>query len=1044
MTVDLRFGVLGNLYVERAGTPAPVPRSTVLRGLLGALLLGAGNAVDVEQLTGLVWADRAERTSRKSVHVGISRLRNWLGALAGPGDGVAIEYHAGAYLLTVAPELIDLGRFRGLVDEASTVSDPAGRGRRLLRALDLRRGQVLEGLTRLDRTDTLIRSVEADIRKAVLSLAETALSSGDPAMAIPAVRDLAVEHPFDEPVHARLIRLLAADGQQAAALDGYRELRERLVEELGVEPSALVKRVHLTVLSGQSASMGDARSPGEEEKEESIPEAPPAPAQLPADIPDFTGRETETGLVAAALGRDAVSDRAPAVRVVVITGLGGIGKTALAVHAAHRFAGSFSGGQLYANLKGASDSPADPADVLSGFLRALGVSGAAIPEPLEERAAMYRSCLAGHRLLIVLDNAATEEQIRPLIPGDPGSAVVVTSRAPLTGLEGAAPVPLDVLGTEQAHELLGRIVGAARVAAEPRAAGEILRLCDYIPLALRIAGARLRGRPGWSLAHLVELLADRRGRLDELRAGDLAVRVGFELTYARLPADARQALRHLGLLEAPDFPAWVVAALLDVPAAHADRQIETLIDAHLLTVVRAGERAALRYRMHDLVRLYAWERGQAEDSAHERLAAVERALGAWLGLLEEAAERVPGPVYALMHGTAERRRLPPAARAELLDDPMGWLDAERTALFAAVSQSCALNLDELAWDLAASMERYLDVRSLTGEWRAMHERAIEVCRAASNRRGEAVLLRGWVEVTTWTSSDRPGLTMTAVRERALEVQRMFAELGEPAGVADALLLEAWGRIAQGDATGALAAAEQALALATRAEYLGGQARAQHVLAIAHGEAEIDKAIVCLHRALRLAEEIGNPRFHATALQFLGAAYDRAGSPDQGRELLSRSLGIAQELQDRYLETFSVLYLGKLLAKGEDPGAMALAERSLFLGRTLCLPHHLADSLTLKGELHLREGQMDQAIACLDEAVDQWREQGWHTFRAEALVSLGHAHARSGNTGGARAAWHEACALLRELDDVPAAQRAQRLIDVLDGASAPALAAARPT
>ncbi|MFE6049241.1 BTAD domain-containing putative transcriptional regulator [Kitasatospora sp. NPDC056446] len=1060
----MTFGLLGPLTVAVDSEPQALPRATVLRGLLGALLLAEGERLPVGRLLDLVWADQADRIGRGAVHTGMSRLRSWLGQFG--DEAVALESDAEGYRLVTGPDAVDLGRFRGFLADGAPAAAAA-----------LRRGPVLAGLERVDREDPLVRSVEGEVRAAVLALAEAALAGGKvgatkgtgtsrtsgttgtagttgttgPARAaVPAVTAFVEDHPFDEPVHAVLLELLAADGRAAEALRRFQALRRRLSEELGIEPGEQVQEVFLTLLAR------DREGPRTDPDLDRFR----VPSQLPRDVTDFTGRDEQVRLVL-----DALADG----RVPVVAGMGGIGKTALAVHAAHRAAPGYPDGRLYADLRGADESPADPARVLAAFLRALGADPREIPAALDERAALYRTLLAGRRTLVLLDNAADEQQIGPLLPGTPAHpasrpadrradlpadrpadrgaehradcpadhpldrqpdrpAVLVTSRAPLTALPGARLVDLHELDAPDALTLLRRILGDRRVAAEPVAAARIVELCGGMPLAVRIAGARLAARPRWSLSRLADLLCDERRRLDELEAGNLAVRAGFAVGYARLSEPTRRTFRLLGLLDAPDFAPWAAAAVAGVPLRQAERQLEELIDAQLLQETGAGPYP--RYRFHDLVRLYAREHAEAADEPAARTAALERAFGAWLWLAEQAADQVPGPCFAPIHGAAPRHPLPSAVAAVLLDDPTAWFDAEQPALNASARQAAALRMVPLAWDLAACQEKYCDVRGLYDDWRTTHLVALQACRAVGDAMGTAVLTRGLIEVTTWSTpadSSHPAVdptvdladgaqTMVALEDRARHLQRLFEQVREPRGTADALVLVAWSLVAQGRERDALDAGHRALELATAHDHPGGQARAHQIIAIAHGETDLGRTIEHLTETLRLARLIGNTRFEATAIQFLGAAHGQAGQVERGADLLTRSLAMARSLDDRYVEAFSLLYLATLYAAAGDSRARETAEAALAIARRFDLGHHLAQALGILGELDLAAGEHASAVAHLEESVLVWRARGWRSFLAGALRALGRAYQAAGLPESAARALDEACAL----SDVPAA------------------------
>lgn len=332
---------------------------------------------------------------------------------------------------------------------------------------------------------------------------------------------------------------------------------------------------------------------------------PRALLHLPPDTRDFTGRAEQVGEVSRLIAA-ATAGGETALPIVCLSGQAGVGKTTLAIHVAHRVGGEFPDGQLYTNLRGADARGQDPAEVLAGFLRELGVDGTDIPEGLDERARMYRAQLAGRQMLVVLDNAADEAQVRPLLPGNPGCAVLITSTSRLAALAGVTAVPLDLLPPGQAAELLRAIIGEARAQAEPEAVGEVARLCGYLPLALRIAGARLVSRPAWKVSWFATRLADESRRLDLLKAGDLEVRASFGLSYGGRDEAEQRAFRMLSLLAA-DFPAWNLAAVLGTDADDAEQLLEQLVDAVLADIAGVDATGLIRYRLHDLLRAFSRE-----------------------------------------------------------------------------------------------------------------------------------------------------------------------------------------------------------------------------------------------------------------------------------------------------------------------------------------------------------------------------------------------------------------------------------------------------
>jgi tetratricopeptide (TPR) repeat protein len=392
------------------------------------------------------------------------------------------------------------------------------------------------------------------------------------------------------------------------------------------------------------------------------------------------------------------------------------------------------------------------------------------------------------------------------------------------------------------------------------------------------------------------------------------------------------------------------------------------------------------------VRLYAREQSDAEDSAAYQLAAVVRAVGGWLWLAERAADRIPGPCYAAIHGPAPRRPFP-GASAALLADSLAWFDTERPALLAITRQACALNLVSAAWDLAACQEKHNDVRGFYEEWQTVNLAVREACRAVGDRLGEAVLTRGLIEVTTWTGPDDGGQTMVVLHERATRLFQEFQALGVRRGAADAQVMAAWSLVAQGRLPEALATAGEALALAQESDHPGGLARAHQIIAIARSEDDdLTLAIRHLSQALEIARALGNTRFEAASTQFLGAAYCRIGEGARGEELLTRALMMARAFDDRYTETFSLLYLAKYYAAIGDPRARPTAQTAEAISRRNTMSHHLADALLVLGRLELAAGDPASAVAYLEESVELWRRRGWGSFLAEAQEALASARA----------------------------------------------------
>ncbi|HET9116927.1 MAG TPA: BTAD domain-containing putative transcriptional regulator, partial [Pseudonocardiaceae bacterium] len=608
----MNFEVLGPLRVRLGERPVPLS-APMPRMVLGVLLTRANTPVPVDVLVDALWAGQRDPRAAKKLQLHVHRLRRAL------GDPTRILYENGGYTLRVHPGELDAECFESALTESTGAGHPARAVVLLRQALGLWRGDPFS-----DIVDLPLLRAEADRlserRLAGLAQLYTAeLACGHATVIVPELVELAGRHPMREQLQGLLMTALYQAGRQVDALEVYQRTRGALVEQLGLEPGNELQRLEHAILTGDPMLA----TPGSP----SI-----APAQLPADINDFTGREAQLATLAQLAG---VADRSASV-LLAITGKAGVGKTALAVHAAHRLRDQYPDGQLFVNLRGTEANPLCATDVLARFLRSLGVDPTAIPEDAEERAALFRSRLADRRLLILLDDAACEAQLRPLLPGTSGCAVLVTSRARLAGLGGAREVDLDVFEPDEALELLAGAAGPQRMAAEPAAAREIVRLCGFLPLAVRVAGARLGARPHWPLSRLEADLTDEDTRLDVLRLGDLEVRASLARSYETLDGMARRAFRLLGLLEIREFAPWVTAALLDIPQAVAEELMDTLVDLHLLDVAGHDTSGRLRYRFHDLLRAYAREVVAVAEPENCRFAALDRAFGGWLALAEEA------------------------------------------------------------------------------------------------------------------------------------------------------------------------------------------------------------------------------------------------------------------------------------------------------------------------------------------------------------------------------------------------------------------------
>jgi DNA-binding SARP family transcriptional activator len=981
------FGVLGPLQVRVADLELGLARSS-LRRLLGVLLLTPGEPVDRQQLVELVWGPAGCEPG--TLHTAVSRLRGWLQEHTGLRDAIVLV--GKDYRIDVPDDSVDAGRFRDLIHAAEREPDTRARVALLGSALSLWRGPVLSDCLDSARPSPVAAELERDRVDCACRLADDALACGHLESAIENLERLAAVLPYDELVHARLITLLGRSGRRAEGLRRFEGLRRRIADELGVDPSGPLREAHLELLRDEPPSAG------------------PAICLLPPDLADFTGREEQLGHVAELLAR---RDDGQAVAMVAIAGMPGVGKTALAVHLAHRLSGQFPGGQLFVDLHGAEAHPADSAEVLARFLRALGVASAAIPETLEERAETYRALVAGQRLLVVLDNATDAEQIRPLLPGSGTCAVIVTSRTRLGGLHGMRQINLGVLDTESAVELLTRITGRDRTIAEPAQTQELARLCGYLPLALRIAGARLAARPHWPVGRLGEQLANEQlNPLSHLVFGSLQVRAGLALGYEGLDLPTRRLFRRLGLLAAPDFAAWTGAALLDTTITAAEELIERLVDAQLLETAGYDSTGLIRYRFHDLVRAFARERADAEETEAERRTAIAGALGCWLALTERAHRELWGGDFAIVHGDARRRHPGPAIERLVTGAPLSWYEAERLNIVAGVRQAAETGMHEMCWDLAVSAMSLFESRSHLDDWRDTHVHALSAVRRAGNSRGVAAV--NTALALLYANLHRYQQAGVALQEAA----GLFERLDERHGLALALGMVAYAEHMYGRFDSALHRFEQVRLVLHQVGDRGAEAMALRSIGHVHldlGDAELAENY--LNDALALIDDnparAGHPR--RRILYRLADVALAKGELDRAERLFTRLRDLAQEIHDSQAQAYALHGLGTIrLRQGMHHEAEAFLDDALSLARDVREHLHHARVLMTRSELDLERRRLDGAAADLTEAVAICQEIQSPLWHARALRTLGDVHEAAGDTCAAEAVRTEANTLFTQL------------------------------
>jgi DNA-binding SARP family transcriptional activator/tetratricopeptide (TPR) repeat protein len=899
----MEFRILGPVEVwdgaQRLDLGGPKPRA-----LLAVLLLHANQVVSTDHLVDQLWGEAPPPTARSLVQVYVSRLRQALHCSRDRRAAAQVLVtRPSGYLLRVEPGELDLERFEGLAAEARRANvdgDLEGAAECWCAALALWRGPSLAGAASEVLRRTAVPRLEEARLAALEDRLEVDLGLGRHAQLVGELEALVAAHPDRECLRRQLMLALYRSGRAAEALAVYRSTRRMLVEELGLEPGPALQQLERAILLGDPAL--EPALPAAEGMQ-SRPMLSPGPCQLPPDVDDFTGRQGAVDQVQRLLE----GERATAIGISAIAGKAGVGKSALGVHLAHRLRSRFPDGQLYVNLRGAEAQALNPSEVLAGFLRALGVEGAVIADGLEERIRQYRARLADRRVLVVLDNAADEAQVRPLLPASPGCAALVTSRASLSGLEAAHPLNLDVLEADQAVQLLAKLVGPGRVAAEPQAAQQIARLCGLLPLALRIAGARLASRPQWPLALLAERLADEHRRLDELKAGDLEVRASLALSYQGRGADERRLFRLLGVLVAPSFPPWVAASVLEMDSVEAEALLERLVDAQLVEAAGADQAGQLRYRLHDLLRVFARERLNEEEPAPTQRASLDRVLLAYVTLAERAdALLKPSGLarYGSDPGRAQQADHPAAVAVD--HDPLGWFEAERASLVAAVQQAYDAGLWEVCWRPAESLAGFFQDRAHWDDWQHTHSLALAAARRAGDRDAEARVLGSLGDLHT----DRQRIDeAVCCLEQSLAV---FREAGNRRGELHCRLSLGNIDLRQGRFADATARLEPTLARCRELGWRGGQARVLYDLGDVHrDQGRLEEAIACLEEGLTLMRAVGDRAWEAPILQSLGLAHSTQGRLGEAIACLNQSLTVARAGGDRHGEAYVLQSLGEV-------------------------------------------------------------------------------------------------------------------------------------
>jgi DNA-binding SARP family transcriptional activator len=1010
----MEFGVLGPLEVRSGGLVIPV-RSAKRRVVLAVLLLRVNRVVPVDELVDVVWGEHPPRTAQNTLSVHVGRLRRLL-ETDRTRQRPRLVWWSSGYQLRVEPDRVDHCRFDRLVAksrEAKAAGELERATRHLREALQLWRGRALADVASAALQTTEALRLEEQRASALEERIQLDLDLGRHLEVVGELEALVAAQPLRERLRSLLMLALYRSGRQAEALAVYRNARQVLAEELGIEPCPELQRIERAILAGDRSL----ELPGPALAVTGVP-----PSQLPSAIADFVGRTVQLDQLDRLLEADGDTT---AVVISAIAGTAGVGKTALAVQWAHQVRGRFPDGQLYVGLRGYSPGPPiSPIQALVQLLRGLGVDADKVPVEVEEAAGLYRSLLADKRVLIVLDNARDAEHVRPLLPGSPGCLVLITSRDGLSGLvakEGARRLTLDVLPHDDARTLLARLLGEERVGAEPEATAELARVCGHLPLALRIAAANLADQPQRGIASYLAELGEG-NRLAALEVdGDTqaAVRAAFHLSYAALAPEARRVFRWLGLVPGPDVTPEAAAALTGNSPQQVRRLLDRLTGAHLL-----GRPAPGRFAFHDLLRLYATERAHHEDSQAELRAAIRRLLDWYLHNTDAAARLLYPQLVRLPLPPDEPR---PLARFDDRAQALAWLDAERPNLVAAIRHAAAHGPPAVAWLLADALRGYFWARMCIVDWLASAQAGLAAAEAARDLRAQAAA-RLSLGDACWHQSRYQQATEHYRRALALARQRGWLE-GQAATLGNLGVVD-W---ELGQLDEAAEHHHQALALYRRTNRLAGQAATLANLGLVYkqmgrvreaadhyaesvalhreaaarsgeavslgnlGEAartlgRLDDALEHLTRALTLHQELGDRGAEPETLRVLAAVHRDAGRHGQALKLANSALALARDTGDRRVEADALNTLGTVAqCLAQHKQAILHHQQALHLARETKTRYPEVEALIGLAGASERLGRLDQAHTCADQAIALALQAGYQLLEGQALTALAGIH-----------------------------------------------------
>ncbi|WP_426404497.1 AfsR/SARP family transcriptional regulator [Streptomyces sp. R-07] len=927
----MRFRILGPVVTLAPGPESPglAPRH---RAVLAYLLLHAGVAISTDRLVDAMWGPLPPDSARAQIQTTIAAIRRMLRA---SGADRMLSTQPAGYVIAPEPGQLDLHEFTSLITKAPASSDdPLETVGQIRTALALWRGEPLA-----DITAHYVQGARARLNgqrlTAVERLADLELSLGRHDDLIDELTVHAAANPLRERLCCQLMLALHRAGRQADALQVAREFRATLAEEQGLDPGHAFSKLEQDILRDEPALQPPAAEPAKTRRVNF----------LPFDVPDFTGREGELD----GLTRLWTSNNSGSVTIAAIDGMAGVGKTTLAVHAGHRLADHFPDGQLFVDLQAhtAGQEPLDVGAALEILLGQLGVPAAQIPASAADRAALWRSELSGRRVVVVLDNALGADQVRQLLPGASRTLVLVTSRRRLTDLDGAHALSVEVLPAADSVELFTAIVGE-RAAAEPLAVLDVLQLCGFLPLAVRIAAARLHHRPRWTVEYLAARLRDQRRRLSELATSERGVAAAFTLSYQQLTADQQRMFRLLGLQPGRDIGAEAAAALAGLPSEEAETLLEDLLDAHVLAQHQPG-----RYTFHDLLREHALATGTTQEPSDAQRDAVGRLFHHYLRTASTAVD------HLYPEGKSRRPRIPaPTTEPSFLLDEaeaIAWLDGERANLMAVARHTADHDWLPYPSQLAATLHRYLLGHAHQADALDLHGLALRTSRRSGDTASEARTLLDLGEVHYWWHG---------AYEQAAEYYLRALNLSRDVG-------------------------DQ-----------GAAARALQNLGTLHSRRrEYDRAHDHCRQSLALFRELGDRAGEARSLTELGIIHERRGRFEDAHDHHRQALQLHRENGSRIGEIVVLNNIGLLYQRqGNYDEARHRHHDALQLSRSFDFPGDEAESLNALAEAARSMGDLARAAAEHDTALTLAREFSYLPEQARAHAGLAHLHRDLGRIG----------------------------------------------